>query len=199
MESVTLNLSDYQLQLALDNVDGQHMVALKPVCTALGIAWTGQRLRTLNNPQFKCVAIDTVDLQGRIYPMLCIPLCQVGMWICTINAKRVSEHIKPKLLAFQEQLQFVIHSYLSGRLTPEILQRLESSLQSMQVQLTEINRKYEYLDQKYECLNQKHQEVLEENAEIKAQLRATNILDRTLVSNAGRQLAAQKAALRSIN
>lgn len=100
---------------------------------------------------------------------LCIPVSQVGMWLCTINASRVSEDVRPKLLAFQEHLQIVVHDYLTGRLTSERLQKLEALVMTLVGEL--------------EALKQ-------ENLTLKEKLCASNALDRALVSNAGRQLAA---------
>jgi hypothetical protein len=130
MENLQLNLGSYQLALAVSQNDGEHFVALKPLCEALGLDWEAQRKRTQRNPQFSTpVHMNGSWAQdGKNRDMLCIPVRQVGMWLCTINANRVSEHVRPKLLAFQEQLQVVIHDHLTGRLTMEKLQQMEQMI-----------------------------------------------------------------------
>lgn len=132
MESLQLNLGSYQLAVAVSKNDNEYLVALRPLCETLGLDWKSQHRRTASNPQFRCGHMTTVDAQGRNYPMVCIPVRQVGMWLCTINANRVSENVRPKLLAFQEQLQIVIHDHLTGRLTLEKLQQMEQVMRGME-------------------------------------------------------------------
>jgi hypothetical protein len=130
VENLQLNLGSYQLALAVSQNDGEHFVALKPLCEALGLEWKRQQKRTLANPQFS-VGVHkggNWSPDGKSYEMLCIPVRQVGMWLCTINANRVNETSRPMLIAFQEQLQVVIHEHLMGRVTIERFQQLEQSI-----------------------------------------------------------------------
>jgi hypothetical protein len=177
MENLVLNLGAYQLSLAVSREGKEPVVALKPVCEAVGLDWKTQLRRTQNNPQFRCGHM-TIPSAGGPQETLCIPVCQVGMWLCTINANRVKEEIRPKLLAFQEHLQVVIHEHLQGNLTMERLKKLEDVIAHMTILIHELQ---------------------DDNAELRQQLQVTSMLDRTLVSNAGRQLAAYKAAKKLIN
>jgi hypothetical protein len=133
MENLQLNLGSYQLALAVSQNDGEHFVALKPLCEALGLEWKRQQKRTLANPQFS-VGVHkggNWSPDGKSYDMLCIPVRQVGMWLCTINANRVNEDSRPMLIAFQEQLQVVIHEHLTGKLTIERFQQMEQMIRHL--------------------------------------------------------------------
>jgi hypothetical protein len=184
MNNLVLNIGQYQLNLLVSNHGGEDYIALKPLCEALGLSWPRQTKRTQGNPQFRC-CLKAIPSAGGMQDMLCLPVLQIGMWLCTINANRVNDESRPKLLAFQEQLQVVIHDHLTGKLSMERLQSLEQSVKI----LSEVVARLEF----------KIHDLRTENAELRAQLRATSILDKTLVSNAGRHLAAHKKAQKSIN
>jgi uncharacterized coiled-coil protein SlyX len=184
METLNLNLGGQALQLLVSREGVEPLVALKPLCEAVGLDWKTQLRRTSGNPQFRC-GLMTIPSAGGPQQTLCLPVCEIGMWLCTINANRVREDIKSKLLEFQRHLQVVIHEHLSGRLTTQVIEQLQKTVAILQDHVAQLT--FKLID------------MQEDNQEMRAELRAHSILDKTLISNAGRQLAAQKAAKKAIN
>lgn len=60
--------------------------------------------------------------------MLCIPVKQLGMWLCTVNANRVKPEIREKLIQFQMHLQVAIHDALTGRVSWEVVEALRAEV-----------------------------------------------------------------------
>lgn len=173
MQDLVLNVGNYQLSLTTNEHNGEHFIALKPLCETLGLEWKRQQKRTLNNPQFSVGVHKGVNwsADGKQYDMLCIPVCEVGMWLCTINANKINDEARPKLLAFQKHLQVVIHEHLTGCLTLERLQQLEATVAHLAQLVTLIQQ---------------------ENMSLKRQLAGAQAYDRVVASCAGKQLAASK-------
>lgn len=164
MENLSLSVGKYELSLMINKHQGEHYVAVKPLCEALGLQSHKQIERLKRNPQFNCTHMGSVGGDGKTREMECIPVCEVGMFLCTINANRVSEHVRPQLIDFQRHLQVVIHDHLTGNLTMQRLHTLEAIIERLQSRI----------------------DILETQQGLN-------------ISHAGRQLAAQKQALRSIN
>lgn len=163
MENIILNVGKYQLSLLINKHNDEHYVAVKPLCEALGLLAHKQVERLKRNPQFRGAHMGAPS-SGGIQTTYCIPVCEVGMFLCTINASKVSEHIRPQLVEFQRHLQVVIHDHLTGNLTQERIKHLEDIIG---VLLRRIDA-----------------------------LESQQGLD---ISHAGRQLAAHKRALKSVN
>lgn len=185
MNTLTLNVGSYPVSLLTSEHEGEPYIALRPLCEALGMDWKSQHARTAKNPQFHCGDITTVDAQGRNYPMVCLPVRQVGMWLCTINARRVKPEIRDRLIAFQEGLQVVIHEHLTGRLTLERVQQLENAVNQLTTLVNYLVEENEKKDQIIEKLEQR--------------LEATGHVDYIEASCAGRRLAARRKTKRVYN
>ena len=83
-------------------------IPLRPLCDYLGLNWSGQRQRLhrdpiLNQVKGECV-IHSPSLEGRgggPQKMLCLPLDFLNGWLFGINASRVNEDVRDKLMRYQ--------------------------------------------------------------------------------------------------
>lgn len=129
MEKLTLNVCGTELTTFMSRKDGEQLIALKPLCEALGINHEKQRTKINRNPQFSVTTLKGgTSNDGKVYNMLCIPAREVGMWVCNINANRVKPEIKPRVLEFQKHLQEVIFQALFKGVTPEQFFLLQDKL-----------------------------------------------------------------------
>lgn len=128
MEKIDLTIGDSTLTVFVEKRDGVQWVALKPLCDALGISSQTQVRRLRKNPQFKVVSYDTPS-EGGVQEMSCLPVEEIGMWVCNINASKVKLGVRAQLILFQRRLQVVIYEALMGRVTPEKMANLEERLE----------------------------------------------------------------------
>lgn len=129
MEKLTLNVCGTELTTFMSKKDGEQLIALRPLCEALGIRFNQQLEKIKKNPQFQLHYLSsTVAQDGKNRTMACIPAREVGMWVCNINANRVNPEIKPRVLEFQKYLQEVIFQALFKGVTPEQFFLLQDKL-----------------------------------------------------------------------
>ena len=127
MNKLNLTVGSQTLTVFVAERDGETWVAVRPLCEILGLQVQRQKQRLKSNPQFKVVTYVTPSGQGE-QETICIPVNQVGMWICTINANKVKPEVKQQLIDFQMHLQVVIHDALTGRVTAEKMEWLEKQV-----------------------------------------------------------------------
>ena len=75
---------------------------------------------------------------GGIQNTLCIPIKKVAAWLFTINPNKVKEAYKAAVIAFQDELQHVLYSYVKGDLTPENFNALLRLVEEMRIELNEL-------------------------------------------------------------
>ena len=155
MKELSLRVGNVDLATFVSAESPDALIALRPLVECLGMSWSTQAHKILRNPQFTCVHMNTHDSIGREQEMLCIPVQQVGMWLCTVNANKVRADIKDKVLQFQMHLQVVIHDALTGRVTREAMQRLEAMCVHFQKQLAEQQRVIDMLVESSDYISRK--------------------------------------------
>ncbi len=113
---------------AFDDGEGGYLVALKPLCENLGIAYSGQYER-LNRQPWAAVRITrTTGSDGKTYQMVTIDRQTLVMWLATIETRRIkSESARDVIVAYQRECAQVLDSYFSKGIaaTP---QRIEEML-----------------------------------------------------------------------
>lgn len=115
-------------------VAGVAYVAMKPIVENLGMSWTTQHRKLMqdmnksNHPhksmvenegcrdistpsKFNCRDISMVAADGKLRQLLCIPLRKLNGWLFSINPERVRADIKDKLIQYQEECFSVLHEY----------------------------------------------------------------------------------------
>jgi hypothetical protein len=89
-------------------------VALKPMCTALKLAWQSQLEKIKDNPRFNCNDIVIVGADGKLREMVCIPSDQVADWINSINSRKVAKEKQEALLQLQKFFQGALNAIVRG-------------------------------------------------------------------------------------
>lgn len=101
-------------------------VPLRPICELIGVAWQPQARKLSDDPVLSQVSMSvTIRLQtssGSTRPltaqMLCVPLDYLNGWLFGINANRVKEEIRPKLIQYQKDVYKVLaEAFLRNKIT----------------------------------------------------------------------------------
>lgn len=136
MKELKLNVNGQELTTFMSEQNGEQLIALKPLCEALGVRYPQQRQRLQANPQFSVALLKGGNsADGKRYNMLCIPAREVGMWICSINANRVRPEVRDGVIVFQKYLQEVIFQALTSQLTPEMMRDFTQELKHLKEEL----------------------------------------------------------------
>jgi len=101
----------------------QVYVPLRPLCGFLGVAWTAQRQRILRDPVLSEVmtpVIVTITGSGQQVETLCLPLDYLNGWLFGINATRVKDEVRNRLIRYQRECYKVLaEAFQEGRLTAD--------------------------------------------------------------------------------
>lgn len=125
MRSLSLNVGGVDLVAMIGERDGEDMVAVKPICEALGLSWSRQQKKLSNGAERLRCSLMAIPSAGGIQNMLCIPIKKVAAWLFTINPNKVKERYKAAVIAFQDELQHALYAYVKGDLTFEMVEELK--------------------------------------------------------------------------
>jgi hypothetical protein len=127
----TIDFYGDELTAAIIEKDGQQTVyvAVRPICDYLGVSWQGQHRRILDDEVLSevvmSVNITLTDIEpGSRRPktsqMLCLPVDYVNGFLFGINAKRVKEDVRARLLRYQRECyQILAEAFLDRRVASE--------------------------------------------------------------------------------
>ena len=103
------------LQVVAD--DRQQLVAVKPVCEILGVAYQSQQAKLKEHPIYSSVITlsVTTGADGKKYEMLCIPLQFFPGWLFSINPDNVREEARERLIEYQLECNKVLFDYFFSR------------------------------------------------------------------------------------
>lgn len=80
-------------------------VPVRPLCDYMGVNWSGQRQRIMRDPVLSKL-VETVRIErgatGGNPNVMCLPLDYLNGWLFGINASRVREEIRSKVIQYQE-------------------------------------------------------------------------------------------------
>lgn len=102
------------------------LVPIRPICENLGVDWSGQRQRINRDPVLskwvRFVGITPTNPEdaskGGNPNMLCLPLDYLSGFLFGINAARVKEELRERLITYQERCYRVLSEAMQeGRLT----------------------------------------------------------------------------------
>ena len=109
--------------------DGRVFIPVRPICEALGLDWSAQYRRINGDLVLADMAMSVVvtatDIEkGSRRPftseMICLPLDYLNGWLFGVNAKRVKDEIRDRLVRYQKECYQVLHeAFQDGRLTTE--------------------------------------------------------------------------------
>lgn len=105
----------------VNNVDiqiienGEKRVAVKPICDALGIDFSGQRNRIQDDPILGSTMeiISTVGADGKVREMVTIPLEFVFGWLFLIDSRKVKPEAKEFVIRYQRECYHALYSYFT--------------------------------------------------------------------------------------
>ncbi|MCP4426957.1 MAG: hypothetical protein GY803_20905, partial [Chloroflexi bacterium] len=141
-----------EVTAVLVKLDGtqQVFVPLRPICNYLGVDWSAQSRRTNRDPvlvdEVMSVAITATDIESgskrpRTSEMACLPLDLLNGWLFGINANRVKDEVRPRLIRYQRECYRVLsEAFQEGRLTAdssfdELLQTDSEAVQAYKMAL----------------------------------------------------------------
>lgn len=92
------------------------LVAIKPICEILGIAFERQFTKVKEDPRFRSTVTlrVMVGADGKRREMVCLPTKKFFGWLYTINPANVKESAKENLIKYQEDCEDAIYEYFFG-------------------------------------------------------------------------------------
>ncbi|MFC9892141.1 phage antirepressor N-terminal domain-containing protein [Nocardia sp. NPDC127579] len=106
--------------LLATTLGGKPFAALRPMCEALGIAYSAQ-LQKLRTKSWATVSIsNTVASDGKSREMAMIDRRTISMWLATIDENRVADDARPTIQAFQREAADALDAYFNdgGAINP---------------------------------------------------------------------------------
>ena len=91
-----------------------YLVALRPICDAVGVAYSKQLQKLKSKPWATVYLRDTVGADGRPREMAMIDRRTFTMWLATIDTNRVSPDAAPVLEAFQNDAADALDAHFHG-------------------------------------------------------------------------------------
>lgn len=108
-------INGISLQIVAD--EKEQLVAVKPVCEILGVAYQSQQAKLKEHPIFGSVITlsVTTGADGKNYEMVCLPLRYFPSWLFSINPNNVKEEVREHLLEYQLKCNDVLFDYFFRR------------------------------------------------------------------------------------
>lgn len=120
----------------------QVFVPLRPIVELLGLDWSGQLRRVRNDAvlsqEVQAVRVETA---GGPQEMPCLPLDMLNGWLFGINANRVKEEVRARLVRYQRDCYRVLYeAFEEGRLATGADATFQELLQQSDSQAVEAYR-----------------------------------------------------------
>lgn len=113
---------------AVQAEDGTIYIPIRPLCESLGLNWSGQRQRIQRDAVLSDAFISVVVTHSDIgeasrrpkrSTMLCLPLKYLNGWLFGVNAARVNDDVRPRLIAYQRECYDVLATAFQSPTIPE--------------------------------------------------------------------------------
>jgi hypothetical protein len=120
MNNSLINVSFNNQSITAFVNNGEPVVALKPIIENLGIDWVSQYKRIQRHPVLNStmVMMTTVAEDGKMREMVCLPLDYLNGWLFGIDASRVNDKSRDKVIAYQRECFKVLAEHF-GLNTPK--------------------------------------------------------------------------------
>lgn len=124
VEQRTIIFYDDEIVAVVVEEDASHQVyvPLRPICDALGVTWPSQLNRIKRDPVLskRLKGVFITNTPGGQQEMSCLPLDYLNGWLFGINAHRVKDKIRDRLIRYQEECyQVLAEAFQEGRLMTE--------------------------------------------------------------------------------
>lgn len=92
---------------------GEHLVAMRPICEAIGLDWASQFTRIKRDEVLHStvVVITTVAQDGKQREITCLPLEYLNGWLFGIDVARCREEIRPALIQYKRECYAALAAY----------------------------------------------------------------------------------------
>ncbi|MDI9887312.1 phage antirepressor N-terminal domain-containing protein [Streptomyces sp. HNM0645] len=137
-EVVKLDLSAGSIHTTL--IDGQPHIVLKPAVEELGLDYSTQ-VRKLKGRSWAVMGTaPTTGSDGKTYEMTVVPVRTFLMLLATVNETRVTDSVRPTLVAFQNETADAIEAYWTqgGAINPRATEEQLDSLIARAKQQAEV-------------------------------------------------------------
>lgn len=105
----------------VNNVDivstsDEQLVAIKPICEALGIDVDAQRQKLKEDPDLSSVAVlsTATGADGKRYEMCCLPVEFIYGWLFTINPKNVKPEAQAAVRKYRMMCYRALYRHFTG-------------------------------------------------------------------------------------
>ncbi|MFD2837561.1 phage antirepressor N-terminal domain-containing protein [Azotobacter vinelandii] len=91
---------------------GERLVAMKPICEAIGLQWEAQLKRIKRHPVLsQGMSIMTTPSAGGDQETTCLPLDYLNGWLFGMDASRVKPEIRERLVQYQRECFAALAAY----------------------------------------------------------------------------------------
>lgn len=92
--------------------NGEHLVAMKPICENIGLEWHAQRQRIKRHPVLsEGAVIITAPSKSGDQEYTCLPLDYLNGWLFGVDSTRVKPEVRPRLIQYQRECFQVLAAY----------------------------------------------------------------------------------------
>lgn len=92
--------------------EGEHLVAMKPICEAIGLQWEAQLKRIKRHPVLsQGMSIMDTPSAGGDQETTCLPLDYLNGWLFGVDASRVRPEIRERLVQYQRECFAALAAY----------------------------------------------------------------------------------------
>lgn len=98
--------------IVITGPSGEHLVAMKPICEAIGLGWQSQYNRIKRHPVMsQGVFIMDTPSAGGDQQTTCLPLDMLNGWLFGVDASRVRPEIRDTLIQYQRECFAALSAY----------------------------------------------------------------------------------------
>lgn len=99
---------------------GEHLVAMKPICEAIGLDWSAQLVRIKRDEVLSSTMVITTMVadDGKNREFICLPLDYLNGWLFGIEVSRCREEIRPTLIQYKRECYAALAAYWQGNKQP---------------------------------------------------------------------------------
>jgi hypothetical protein len=127
VEQKVVEFYDDELTAVRVEIEGKSAVyvPVRPICDYMGVDWSAQFRRINRDPVLSaevipCVVVTATQGQpDQRREMLCLPLDMVNGWLFGINANRVKEELRDRLIQYQRECYRVLADAFVNRIVPD--------------------------------------------------------------------------------
>ncbi|WP_307981986.1 phage antirepressor N-terminal domain-containing protein [uncultured Haemophilus sp.] len=93
--------------------NGNHYVAMKPICENIGLSWEPQLLRIKRDNVLSSTMIVMIIVaeDGKKREMICLPIEYLNGWLFGIDINRCNPEIRDTLIKYKKECYQALHNY----------------------------------------------------------------------------------------